>query len=288
VSLSQEARSGGSRDGARAGSWILRFTPALSSNLDQRALLLKERNRLLAALPAAEYESLSFRLQIVELPAQRVLAWPDEEIEYVYFPQNGLVSMLVPMENGKAVEGAMIGNEGIVGLQAFLGDGVAREQLVQISAGRAARLPVSEFREIAKHSWSLQALVTRYAVALMTHMARTAGCNRVHSVDQRLARLLLMITDRTGSDEVALTHDVLAGMLGARRASVTQAAGLMADAGLIDNRRGQLVLRDRLRLEAASCEDYRLSHNAFERMFVEFAAVSANAHAMLSARVASV
>jgi hypothetical protein len=105
-------------------------------------------------------------------------------------------------------------------------------------------------------------------------MARTAGCNRVHSVEQRLARLLLMIADRTHTEGLALTHDVLAGMLGARRASVTEAAGVLADAGLIENRRGQLTLRDRIGLQKASCEDYGLSRDAFERMFVEFANVS--------------
>jgi CRP-like cAMP-binding protein len=233
---------------------------------------------LLAALPAAEYESLAPRLQVIELPAQHVLAWPEERLEYVYFPRNGLVSILVPMENGKAVEGAIVGNEGFIGLQAFLGDGVAREEHVQIAAGQAVRLPVSDFREIVRQSWSLQTVLSRYAMALMTHMARTAGCNRVHSVEQRLARLLLMIADRTCQDELALTHDVLAGMLGARRASVTEAAGFFADTGLIDNRRRQLVLKDRIGLEAFSCEDYRLSRDAFERMFVEFSAVSGSRH----------
>jgi len=234
----------------------------------------QERNRLLAALPAPDYELMLAYLETVELPAQHVLAWPEQPIEYVYFPRDGLVSVLVPMESGKSVEGAVVGNEGIVGLQAFLGDGVAREELVQITAGQAARLPVSVFRETVKRSRTLQTLLSRYALALITHMARTAGCNRVHSVEQRLARLLLMIGDRTGRKELALTHDLLAGMLGARRASVTEAFGVLADAGLIDYRRGQLTVKERLGLEAAACEDYRLSRDAFERMFVEFAAVS--------------
>jgi CRP-like cAMP-binding protein len=185
------------RTEAARGSSITHFDTTRGWPIERYARTSDESNRLLAALPLVEYEALLPHLQVVDLPARKVLAFPEQRMEYVYFERTGLASVLVPMEDGKSVEGAIVGNEGIVGLPAFLGDGVAREELVQIAAGHAVRLPVSIFRDVARRSATMQLLLSRYTLALMTHMARTAGCNRVHSVDQRLARLLLMICDRT-------------------------------------------------------------------------------------------
>jgi CRP-like cAMP-binding protein len=255
-------------------STLIRYETPGAFNVKQGPRPCDELNRVLAALPLAEYEALLPHLQVVNLPAQHVLAFAEQPLQHVYFERDGLVSVLVPMEDGKSVEGAIVGNEGIVGLQAFLGDGVAREELVQVTAGQAVRMPVAHFREVARRSTSMQTLLGHYTIALMTHMARTAGCNRMHSVDQRLARLLLLIGDRTGRKTFPLTHDILAGMLGARRASVTEAACLLAADGLIDYRRGLLTITARAGLEQAACEDYRLSCDAFARMFVEFSAVS--------------
>jgi CRP-like cAMP-binding protein len=262
------------RTEAARGSSITHFDTTRGWRIERYARTSVESNRLLAALPLVEYDALLPHLQVVELPARKVLAFPEQRMEYVYFERTGLVSVLVPMEDGKSVEGAIVGNEGIVGLSAFLGDGVAREELVQIAAGHAVRLPVSIFRDVARRSATMQLLLSRYTLALMTHMARTAGCNRVHSVDQRLARLLLMICDRTGRATISLTHDVLAGMLGSRRASVTEAASLLSGERLIDYRRGLLTITNRAGLEQAVCEDYRLCCDAFERMFAEFSEVS--------------
>ena len=227
-----------------------------------------ERNRLLAALPAAEYAMLAPHLEAVELAPQQVLAWPDEPIPYVYFERDGLGSIVVPMEDGRSPNGAIIGNEGILGLQAFLGEGVAREELVQITAGQAVRVRIAAFRELVRQCDTLQILIGRYTLALLTDIARSAGCNRVHSVEQRLARTLSLMFERAGQKaSLGVTHDVLAGMLGARRASVTNAASKLAGAGLIDYRRGQLTVTDRTGLAFAACEDYRHSHDAVARMF---------------------
>jgi CRP-like cAMP-binding protein len=227
----------------------------------------QERNRLLAALPEDEYAALLPHLEMIDVPAERVIAFPEEELRHVYFQRDGLVSMFVPMEDGKSVVGAVVGNEGMIGLQAFLGDGVAREEMVQVAAGQAARISVSRFRELMHESPTLHTILMRYTLALLTDIARTAGCNRVHSVEQRLARLLLLMSDRTGRRTLAATHDVLSSMLGARRASVTQAACILAESGLIDYRRGLVTLTDIAGLAAAACEDYRHSLEAFERMF---------------------
>jgi CRP-like cAMP-binding protein len=236
---------------------------------DQRVEATTERNRLLAALPDADYQALATHFQVVDLRAQQVLAWPDEPIRHVYFERDGLVSVLVPMEDGKSVDGAIIGNEGMIGLQAFLGDGIAREELVQVTAGQAVRVPIAAFREFVAHCTALHTLLSRYTLALMTDMARAAGCNRLHSVEQRLARLLMVMVDRAGRETFALTHDVLASLLGARRASVTRAACALAAARLIDYRRGHLTITDRLGLTQVACEDYRHSRDAFVRMFDE-------------------
>ena len=185
----------------------------------------------------------------------------------MYFERDGLASVLVPMENGKSVNGAIIGNEGMVGLHALFGDGIASEELVQVTAGQAVRVHISVIREFADKYSTLHTLLSRYTLAMMTDMARTAGCNRMHSVDQRLARMLLVMSDHAGRHTVGVTHDVLAGMLGTRRASVTNAACGLARARLIDYRRGQLTITDHAGLQTVACEDYRHSRDAFVRMF---------------------
>jgi CRP-like cAMP-binding protein len=242
-----------------------------------------EPNRLLAALPEDEYQALQPMLEVVDLPAERVLAFPEQDMRYVYFQRNGLVAMFVPMEDGKTVEGAVVGNEGMIGLQVFLGDGVVREELVQVTGGQALRMSAVRFREVVQRSAALRAILTRYTLALLTDMARTAGCNRVHSVEQRLARLFLLMSERTGRTALAATHDALSRMLGARRASVTQAACVLADAGLIDYRRGHVTLTNLPGLALAACEDYRHSSEAFERMFDDLRNARAGHRAVLMA-----
>ncbi len=234
-----------------------------------------ERNRLLAVLPRAEYEALVPELEGVRLAHRQTITVRGEPIRYVYFPRGAVLSVLVPMDDGQAVEGATIGHEGMVSLAAFLGDGTATDDSVCQIPGPAACVGVPEFRAACEQGRGLRDVLQRYALALMGQMARTAGCNRVHPVDERLARWLLMTHDRVGADDFPLTHDFIAAMLGVRRPSVTVAAGMLQQAGLIDYRRGRMRILDRERLQDATCEDYRLTREIYDQLFRSLGATEA-------------
>lgn len=173
------------------------------------------------------------------------------------------MSVVVDMEEGQLVEGATIGREGMVGLAVYLGDGIGTETAFCQVAGPAARVRARDFRAAVDRSPVLQDVLRRYALALMGQMTRTAGCNRIHPVEERCARWLLLTSDRVGEDAFPLTHEFLAAMLGVRRATVTVAAGILQQAGLVDYRRGQIRILDRERLEDAACEDYRLTNEIY-------------------------
>jgi len=226
-----------------------------------------EHNWLLAALPAADYEALAPHITDVMLAHRQPVATSGRPLQHIYFPRGAVLSILVSMDDGQAVEGATIGNEGMLGLAAFLGDGTSIADAVCQVAGRAARIDVAAFQAVCERSGPLHGLLHRYALALMGQISRTAGCNRVHPVEERLARWLLMTQDRVGADAFHLTHEFIAVMLGVRRPSVTVAAGLLQRAGLIDYRRGNVRILDRPRLEDAACEDYRLSAKIYEQVF---------------------
>jgi CRP-like cAMP-binding protein len=226
-----------------------------------------ERNRLLAALPAQEYARLLPELDSVQLQARQQLTTLDEPTERLYFPRDAVVSMLVLMEDGKVVESAMVGNEGIVGLEVFLGNGLGREDIVVQIAGQSGSMRSTAFRTAVRQSIALQTLLQHYSLALMNQLARTAGCNRVHSVEERCARWLLMSQDRVGRDSFPLTHEFLAKVLGVRRASVSQTAEGLQRAGLIEYRQGWIRIVDRDGLEYVACEDYRLSRAAYDQLY---------------------
>ena len=226
-----------------------------------------EPNRLLASLPRGDYEALLPDLQSVEVEHRQHIAAPGDAFEYVYFPRGAVISLLVLMEDGQSVEGATIGSEGVAGLPVFLGDGSGQDEVICQVPGPAARMTADQFRSAYERSRALHDQLHRYALALMGQISRTAGCNRVHPVDERCARWLLMTADRCGVDEFPLTQEFLAIMLGVRRPSVTVAAGVLQQAGLIRYRRGILTIIDRERLEASACEDYRLTRDIYERMY---------------------
>jgi CRP-like cAMP-binding protein len=226
-----------------------------------------ERNRLLAALPSDERAQMAPHLEAVYLQAHQVLGFPGEDIPFVYFPRDAVVTLLVQMEDGAAVEGATIGNEGLIGLAVFLGDDTPYEELVVQIPGDALRIRPDELRWAVAHCVHLQTELRHYTLALINQLSRTAGCNRLHSVEDRCARWLMMSMDRVGRDTFPLTHDSLAATLGVRRASVTDAAAKFHRAGLIDYRRGWITIRDRDGLEAAACEDYQLSREAYDRLY---------------------
>jgi CRP-like cAMP-binding protein len=226
-----------------------------------------ERNQLLAALPAAAYQSLLPHLERVRLDQKAILAMPGQASRYAYFPRSAVLSLLVRMEDGGAVEAATTGLEGMLGLPHFLGDGVSTDEAVCQIEGEALRMPAEAFRQACDELPELRRLLERYTLALMGQMSRTAGCNRAHPVEERCARWLLLTHDRAGSDSFGLTHEFLAAMLGTRRASVTVVAGQLQQAGLIHYRRGTLTILDREGLEAASCEDYRLTQDLYVRLY---------------------
>jgi CRP-like cAMP-binding protein len=228
-----------------------------------------ERNRLLAGLPAAEYALLAPHLTDVSITHRQELMVFGKPISAVHFPRGAVISVIVTMDDGAAVEGATIGHEGMIGLAAFLDNGISIDDAVCQVPGPAARLDVQAFRSIAEQSPVFQHVLRRYTLALMGQMARTAGCNRVHPVEERLARWLLMTQDRVGADEFSLTHDYIAAMLGVRRPSVTVVAGLLQQAGLIEYRRGRIRILDREGLQEAACEDYRVTEEIYERLFGE-------------------
>jgi len=223
----------------------------------------QERNRLLAALPLADYAALTPYITDVTLGHRQVLATRGQPLQAIYFPRGAVLSILVLMEDGQAVEGATIGQEGMLGLAAFLGDGTSIEDAVCQVAGQSGCIDVPRFQAASEPSGPLHGVLHRYALALMGQMSRTAGCNRVHPIEERLARWLLMTHDRVGADTFFITHEFVAAMLGVRRPSVTIAAGILQRAGLIDYRRGNLRILDRARLEEAACEDYRLTSEIY-------------------------
>jgi CRP-like cAMP-binding protein len=215
-------------------------------------------NRLLAALPAADYSRILPSLTVVPLKLKDVLHKPGDPIRDVYFPGGGFCSMLTVLADGRMVEIATIGREGVVGVSAVLdGMPVTSATMVQGETETCYRMTVDAFRREIERRDALHELTAHYAQALFGFVAQSTACNAVHSVEQRLARWLLMAQDRMGSDEFPLTQEFVAMMLGASRPTVTVVAGTLQKAGLITYYRGYVTIVDRERLEQASCECYR-------------------------------
>lgn len=225
-----------------------------------------ERNRLLAALPSESHERLRPHLEPVQLAIRRVLWEPDALIRSVYFPRGCVLSVLVLLEEEAPVEAATIGREGMLGAPVALGAESSSAQVISQVPGEAARVPAAAFREAMARDGALSALMLRYAQALLEQTSQSVACNRRHAMEERCARWLLMTHDRVGADTFPLTHDFLAFMLGVRRASVTVAAGMLQQAGLIRYSRGRVVVLDRARLEEASCECYRVVRERSDRL----------------------
>lgn len=238
----------------------------MSRHADPGDLHALPRNQILAGLPPEEQARLWPHLKRVDLQHKQVLIEPNRAIEFVYFPEDAMVSILSIMADGSAVEVATVGWEGVVGLPVFLGCGSMAGQAVAQVAGIALRMSADSFREEGRHCGALTLRLNRYTQALMTLLAQSSGCNRAHQVDQRCARWLLMVHDRVQRDAFSLTHLFLSQMLGVRRASVTEALSGLQQAGLIAYGRGQIRIRDRAGLEGASCECYAIIHSEFARI----------------------
>jgi CRP-like cAMP-binding protein len=224
------------------------------------------QNHLLGALPATEYERLLPHVEWVPMPLGEVLYESGGELRYVYFPTTCIVSLLYVMENGASAEIAVVGNEGLVGVALFMGGGTMPNRAVVQSAGHAYRLRGARMQQEFDRYGALLRLLLRYTQALLTQMAQTAVCNRHHSVDQQLCRWLLLSLDRLASNELVMTQELIANMLGVRREGVTEAAGKLHRAGLIDYRRGRITVLDRAGLEARVCECYQVVKTEFDRL----------------------
>jgi len=223
-------------------------------------------NQLLAALPADEWVRWLPALEPVDMPLGEVLYESGMAMSHVYFPTTSIVSLLYVMEDGASAEIAVVGNEGIVGISLFMGGETTPSRSVVQSAGEGFRMRGQVLKEEFKRSGPVLHLLLRYTQALITQMAQTAVCNRHHSVDQQLCRWLLLSLDRLSSNELSMTQELIANMLGVRREGVTEAAGKLQEAGLIRYHRGRITVLDRPNLEARSCECYRVVKMEFDRL----------------------
>lgn len=223
-------------------------------------------NRLLNALPRHEQDVLFPLLTLVDLPLGHVLYESGTEQRFIYFPVDAIVSLLYVLENGSSAEIAIVGNDGAIGIALFMGGATTTNRAIVQSAGTAYRLGGERLRqEFARHSDLLHILL-RYTQALITQMTQTAVCNRHHSVDQQLCRWLLLSLDRLNGNQLVMTQELIANMLGVRREGVTEAAGKLQRAGVIEYVRGKITVLDRARLEQMTCECYEVVRRETERL----------------------
>jgi CRP-like cAMP-binding protein len=230
---------------------------------------LLERNRLLAMAPQQERDQLAGDLELVELELRQTIYAESQPIEHVYFPINGVLSLVSQMEDGRGIEVATIGNEGMAGLPVFLQATRTSSHMsfAQIP-GQALRMPAGRFSEFVEgsHNGGLHTALNRYTQALMSMIARAVACNALHSVQQRACRWLLQTHDRVGADEFVLTQEFLSQMLGVTRASVNEVAQELQDAGAINYGRGRMTIVDRGQLESHSCDCYSVIREEFDRL----------------------
>ena len=223
-------------------------------------------NELLAALPDAEWQSWLPLLEKVELKLGQVLYESGGTMYHVYFPTNAIVSLLYVMEDGASAEIAVVGHEGVVGISIFMGGGSTPSRAVVQSAGWGFRLRSAAIKEAFDRSSPVMHLLLRYTQALITQMAQTAVCNRHHSLDQQLCRWLLLSLDRLTGNELIMTQELIANMLGVRREGVTEGALKLQKAGLISYARGHIKVLDRPGLEQRTCECYAVVKKEYDRL----------------------
>ena len=229
------------------------------------------QNRLLAALPDADFERIGPFLELEPMPLGRVLYESGSTLKHVFFPTTSIVSLLYEMENGSTTEIAVVGNDGLVGISLFMGGESTSSRAVVHSEGESYRLAAGLLKAEFNRFGPTMNLLLRYTQALITQMTQTSVCNRHHSVDQQLARLLLLSLDRHASNELVMTQELMAGMLGVRREGVTEAAGKLQAGGAIRYNRGRITVLDRPGLEARACECYGVVRRETLRLLPEIA-----------------
>jgi CRP-like cAMP-binding protein len=224
------------------------------------------RNRLLAALPHAESQRWLSLLEPVDLPLGEVLYESGTTLSHVYFPTTAIISLLYVMENGASAEIAVVGREGIVGISLFMGGESTSSRAVVQSAGKGFRLEAQLMKQEFNRAGPVLHLLLRYTQALITQMSQTAVCNRHHSLDQQLCRWLLLSLDRLEGNQLVMTQELIANMLGVRREGVTEGALKLQHAGLIQYARGHITVLDRAGLEERSCECYAVVKKEYDRL----------------------
>ena len=223
-------------------------------------------NQLLAALPAAEWSRWLPHLEPVELPLGKVLSESGAHMSHVYFPTTAIVSLLYVMEDGSSAEIAVVGREGLVGVSLFMGGESTPSRALVQSAGQGYRLRAHLMLLEFNRAGPVLHLLLRYTQALITQMSQTAVCNRHHSLDQQLCRWLLLSLDRLACDDLVMTQELIANMLGVRREGVTEAARALQAAGLISYRRGHITVLDRPGLQRRACECYAVVKKEYDRL----------------------
>lgn len=224
------------------------------------------QNRLLAALPEAAWARWLPQLELVDMPLGKVLYEPGNRLAHVYFPTDSIVSLLYVMEDGGSAEIAMVGLEGLVGISLFMGGESTPSRAVVQSAGQAFRLKAGVMMQEFNRAGPVLHLLLRYTQALITQMSQTAVCNRHHSLEQQLCRWLLLSLDRLPANEICMTQELIANMLGVRREGVTEAAGRLQKNGLIRYQRGRITVLDRPGLEKSTCECYAVVKTEYDRL----------------------
>jgi CRP-like cAMP-binding protein len=224
------------------------------------------QNQLLAALSAEEFERLAPHLEWVSLRLGEILYESGGKLEHAYFPTTAIVSLQYVTESGSTLEIAGVGNEGVVGVSLFMGGDTTPNAAVVQTAGMAYRLEARLFKQEFELAGLMQRLLLRYTQALMTQTSQTAVCNRHHSVVQQLSRWLLVTLDRLTTNDLVMTQEMIAGMLGVRREGITEAAGKLQRAGFINYRRGHITVLDRVGLESQACECYAVVKHELHRL----------------------
>jgi CRP-like cAMP-binding protein len=225
-----------------------------------------ENNHLLATLPEEEFGRLAPHLESCPMRLGDILYRPGAPLQYAYFPTTAIVSMVYVMESGASAEIASVGNEGVLGISLVLGGDTTPSSAVVQTAGASYRLKANLLQEEFNRGGNTQRLLLRYTQALAVQIGQTASCNRHHTIEQQLCRWLLTTLDRLPSSEVVMTQELVAGMLGVRRESITAAAAKLQRAGVLSYRRGHITVVERLGLEAVACECYTVVKNEYSRL----------------------
>jgi CRP-like cAMP-binding protein len=223
------------------------------------------QNKLLAGLPAFDWKRVKRYLSVLETPAGETLCELESRLDYAYFPTTSIISVRDVANDGASTEVATIGNEGVVGVSLILGGGITANRVVVQSDGQVYRLKREILQEEFSRGGAMQHLLLRFTHALLAQISQMAVCNRRHSIDQQVCRWLLMSLDRLASNELTMTHEMLANTLGVRREGVTEAAHKLQSAGFIAYRRGRITVLDRIGVEGCSCECYRVMRREYDR-----------------------